>query len=72
MKRRRVVKRTCIASPAPILHSLFAWLVLEHFAPAGWVWGVVGTVVALLWIGFITTLFTEDYRDPFEDIDKRR
>lgn len=71
MKKRRVVKRACLASKPPIMESLLFWLILDRFHAPGYAWGIVGTLVVLIWIGFVITLFSEDYRDPFEDIDRR-
>ena len=41
------------------------WLLLDRLQPAGWVWGVVGTICALHLIGNLVDFFnTEDVELP--------
>ena len=41
----------------PVNFTLMMWLLLDRFQAPGWVWGVVGTVVVLAWIGTIALIW---------------
>lgn len=46
--------------PRRIPLTLFAvvWLLMDRFQPSGWVWGVVGTICAVLMILSVVDCFT--------------
>lgn len=71
MKKRPVIKRASISTGMPLLSSMVAWLMLDRFHAPGYVWGIVGTLYAIVWIAFICSFFAEDVRDPFEDWGKK-
>jgi len=44
---------------------------LDRFHAPGYVWGILGTIVFILWIAYFSLLFTEEVRDPFQDWGKK-
>jgi len=63
MKKRKVIKRNNLPIRPPLTITLVMYLLLEHFNAPGWAWGIVGTILGILWIGGILDIFNE------EDID---
>jgi len=59
MSTKYVIARESIPSYPPIHLTIIVWLLLDRFDPAGWVCGVVWTIVALLWIGFLVNFSKE-------------
>jgi hypothetical protein len=60
-----VNKRKALASkhaPRRLGLSLYAvvWLLLDRWQPPGWVWGVVGTVCAVVFIASLIDFFTAE------------
>lgn len=43
---------------SPLILSMVTWLMLDRFDAVGWVYGVVGTMVVILWIAFFCSLWT--------------
>ena len=39
--------------------TALAYLLLDRWQAAGWVWGVVGTVLALVWVIALIRMFTD-------------
>lgn len=50
MKEKRVIAYDNLPARLPIWVSVTTWLLLDRFKPAGWVWGVVGTIFVFAWI----------------------
>lgn len=60
MKRKKVLSWKQLPAKPPFLFGMVCWLLLDRFSAAGWVWGVVGTLVGIMFIGWVYSLFTED------------
>lgn len=65
MKRRETISYANLPTHLPVMSTLVGWLVLDRTRAPGWVWGVVGTILGLFWIGSIIALFLEDRTDIF-------
>lgn len=65
----KVISRKNVPSYPPLLFTIVMWLLLDRVQAAGWVWGVVGTLVAIIWIGFIINVSKEDQTDIFKKSD---
>ena len=52
----------------PLLGSVVLWLALDRLDAAGWVWGVVGTVVVVGWLFWALSLFIEKHVEI--DVDR--
>lgn len=52
------------AMPArlPTHTTALAYLLLDRFSAPGWAWGVVGTFLAVAWVGSIIRLCTDKVR----------
>lgn len=53
MKPRRVIDASCLPLRMPLLPSIVLWLLLDRLQAPGFVWGIVGTIMALLWISWV-------------------
>lgn len=65
MTKRKVLALRSIQSRPPLIFTLLMWVMLDHFDPAGWMWGAVGVLVILLWVAYAATLGKEEVVDPF-------
>lgn len=57
---RKVIARGQLPTSFPITSTAVCWLVLDRLRPSGWVWGVAGTVLVILWLVVIYAICTED------------
>lgn len=48
----------------PIGWTIVAWLVLDRFGNNPTAWGIVGTLLVILWIAAIIAIFTQDMVHP--------
>lgn len=71
MKKRPVIKRESLQTTPPLLATMVWGLMLDRFHAPGYVWGILGTIVFILWIAYFSLLFTEEVRDPFQDWGKK-
>jgi len=67
MKSVKVISYKQIPVKIPTIPTAVAWLLLDRLQAAGWVWGVVGTMFALLWIGSVTAFFMQETVDVIKD-----
>jgi predicted PurR-regulated permease PerM len=63
---RQVIGRRYLPAQLPIFQTLTAWLFLDRIHASGWVYGVIGTLLAVVWIACIYALATHEYRHPAE------
>ena len=47
---RTVIPWSQLPAQLPIQTTALVYLLLEHFNAPGWVWGVVCTMLALIWV----------------------
>lgn len=50
---RRTVAPACLPMKMPLYPTLVWFLLLDRLAAPGWVWGVMGAVLAAVWVGWI-------------------
>lgn len=62
----KVIATKNLPMPMPLQFSLICYLLLDKFQAAGWVWGVVCTVLAFVWFAYFYALATHEYIDLFE------
>lgn len=70
MKKVPVIDLKYLPTRWPLYQSLFAWLLLDRFHAAGWVKGVVWTLLGILWGASIYGHVIEEWRAP-EEVKKR-
>lgn len=56
---RTVLPWGIMPAQLPVQTTALAWLLLDRLAAPGWVWGVVGTVLALFWVLAIVRMVTD-------------
>ncbi len=57
--KKRVIKRDNLPSKIPVFQMMTAYLMLDKFNATDWVWGVVGTIMAVVFIGNVVNFFKE-------------
>ena len=62
----RKIDRKNIPTKLLGLTTLVAWLAMDYWGAAGWVWGVVFTPLGIVWIGAIVDIFKSKSVDIFE------
>lgn len=59
MKKEEKLSRAELQSYPPIWETAVCYLLLDRFSVPGWVWGIAGTLFALLWIGRVALMFQQ-------------
>ena len=54
----------------PVIGTVVWWLVLDRFGAPGWVYGVVFTLIGIVWIAIIVEGFWYDYEERSPVWDK--
>ena len=68
MSNKRI-KASNLPMQPPLIGTLVWYLVLDRFDAPGWLWGVMGTLLAVLWIAFFVGLFMNEYVDVLNSKD---
>lgn len=61
---RYTISRSALPTTLPITDTLVAYLLLDRFHAPGWAWGVVITVLSIVWFGSIATILKSEERTP--------
>jgi len=69
-EKRKVIKRNNLPIRLPLNLVLIVWLFLAHYKPAGWVYGVVITLLAIICIFAMVAISQENDIDIFEEENK--
>ena len=56
----KVISPKNLPTKIPVSFTAILFLIMDKYNAAGWVWGLVGGVMALLWIGCIITISKEE------------
>jgi len=56
---RIVIPWNALPAQLPVQTTAVVYLLLEHFDAPSWVWGVVGTLLALLWAGAMVRMWNQ-------------
>ena len=56
---RTVLPWAVMPAQLPVQMTALAYLLLDRWSAAGWVWGVVGTVLALFWVLAVVRMYTD-------------
>ena len=67
MKKIKVVSYGNLPVNPPLQLSALAWLVLDKIGASDVVWGIVYTIIGLLWLGWLLRKISEEHVDLFED-----
>jgi hypothetical protein len=60
-EKNKVIHFKSLPTRWPITKTAVVWLLLDRFHPAGWVRGVVWTLVALIWVLAAMGRYHEEY-----------
>lgn len=60
-----VVKSSNLPATPPVLSTAVTFLLLDRFHSPGWIWGMVGTLIGILWILFVYARLHEEQKDIF-------
>jgi hypothetical protein len=73
MKPRKVLHGTQLPTKLPITFTIVAWLLMDRVHASGWVWGVMGTLIGILWILSVIAVATQTstkLRELSDDSDR--
>lgn len=59
----KVISYKNLPARAPILLTAVAYLYLDRYNAPGWVWGIVGTLMAFLWISYMLANYWQEQID---------
>lgn len=65
--KKKVISRTLMPTPIPVIHTLIIILALDFWNAPEWLWGVVGVYLLILWAGFFTRIFNTEEVDIFAE-----
>lgn len=63
MEKRIVLANKHRRHELPFVGTVVWWLVLDRFNAPGWLYGVVFTLAAVVWIVLIVAIFWYDYEE---------
>jgi hypothetical protein len=63
---KRVISYKNRPATLPLWQTLTIFLMMDRFNAPGWLWGVIGTIVVLWWIGAIANISKQKEVDIFE------
>jgi hypothetical protein len=58
--KRVVIHTSAFPIRMPVATTAITYLLLDRWAAPGWVWGVVGTLVLMLWLGALLIRWNEE------------
>lgn len=67
MEPKYVIKRKYLPTKLPTIGTLCVALALDHWNAPEWLWAVMGTLYAIVWIACIVTMCNEediDFEEP--------
>ena len=70
MKERKVISGNNIPVRIPVIDAIVLYLLLDKFNAAAWIWGVVGTLWAIMFIATLIATWNEKSIDIFKE-DKK-
>lgn len=68
--KRAVIHFNSLPTSLPITKTLLLVLALDHWHAAGWVWGVMLALVAIIWFKAIRNIISEECVDVFSPDSK--
>ena len=60
MKKSKVINPKNLPLRPPLIGTLVWWLVFDKLDVPGWGWGVMGTLLAVVWAVWVFEFFTRD------------
>lgn len=48
----------------PLVDTCVAYLILKHFNANGIAYGITGTILALIWLGFVLDVVQSEFKHP--------
>lgn len=67
MDDHRVIPSKRLPVRPPIVLTVTMWLLLDRLYVSEVVWGIMGTVIAIVWIAAIYAMIVQKFADPFDD-----
>ena len=57
--KNEVIAFKNLPSRLPVIQSIVFWLLLDRVQPPRWCWGVIGTVLAFIWVVCLVGFFKQ-------------
>ncbi len=67
MQAKKVLSEDNLPARLPLFQTLTLWLFLREIHAPQWVWGSLGVLFLVFWIGAVCNLIREDRVDIFRD-----
>jgi hypothetical protein len=55
----------------PVTASIAMWLFLDRYQAPGWIWGVIGTLMAFAWVLYFVGVWLQEQVDVVGDKGKK-
>jgi hypothetical protein len=62
VKKYVVIPWSHLPAKLPLVQSIVAWMALDFYGAPGWLWGVLGTLFAALWVAAIVAMGRQESR----------
>lgn len=56
----RTIASSCLPMRCPLMGTFVWYLLLDRLGAPGWVWGVIGTLLACVWVAWIAAQFLNE------------
>jgi hypothetical protein len=66
----KVIDSENLPARLPLWSSITVWLLLDRLQAPGWVYGVMGTLFAIIWIAAIVKFFRQTETKIFNESNK--
>ena len=66
----KVIHRNNLPNKPPVILTVVAWLLMDRLATPPVVWGIVCTLLGIVWIGTTISILNQESVDIFEDKKK--
>lgn len=60
------IHRKYLPMDMPITGTVLWWLFLDRISAPGWAFGVVGTLLVIVWIAFFVEAYRSDLGEPWK------
>jgi hypothetical protein len=64
---KKVIRPTNLPSKVPTTFTIASGLLNDRLSAPQWVWGVWATIIILIWIISLVSIYNDEYTDIFGD-----
>lgn len=71
MSKKYFIKHSNLPPRFPLVGTVFWWMFLDYINAPGWVFGVVGTFLIIMWYIFFVEILTKQGKDVFQENEEQ-